>query len=361
MKAAILREVGRLHIEDVELDGPGPDEVRLQVLASGLCHSDYHIIVGDLAHGNVPVVLGHEACGRVEAVGANVGWLKRGDYVTTCVSAACGGCGECQTGHTHLCDDRPGNPIDRPMSTRITQGGKPIRALGNLGGFAEEMVVHHRSVIKIPESVPAEAAALLGCGVLTGVGAVMNGIQVKPGSVVVVIGCGGVGLNVVQGARLAGAMRIIAVDTNPAKLALARKFGATDVVAGGPDSVAQVLEMTAGGADYAFEVIGLPHTMRDAFAMLRKRGTAAIIGVPKDGAELAVAIAPLLYKELRIVGSMMGSSPFQQFLPKLAQFYLDGKLLLDELVSERIALDQINQGYARMAAGEVARSVILFP
>ena len=360
MKAAILREPGHLSIEHVELDGPGPDEVRLRVSASGLCHSDYHIILGDMGRGDIPVILGHEACGVIEAVGANVGWLKPGDFVTTCVSATCGHCPECQTGHTHLCDDRPGNPVDRPLGTRITQAGKPIRALGNLGGFAEEMVVHHRAVIKIPESVPPAAAALLGCAVLTGVGAVLNGIKVVPGSSVVVIGCGGVGLNVVQGARLAGAVRIIAVDTNPAKLELARIFGATDTVLGGPDCVAQVIEMTGGGADYAFEVIGLAATMRDAFAMLRKRGTAALIGVPKDGAELSLPIAPFLFKELHVTGSLMGSSPFQLFLPKLAQYYLDGRLLLDELVSEQIGLDQINAGYARMAAGEVARSVIVF-
>jgi len=360
MKAAVLREFGRLSIEDVELDGPGPDEVRLRVAASGLCHSDYHIIIGDLAGTPRPVVLGHEAAGFIEAVGANVKGFQPGDFVTTCVSAYCGHCSECQTGHTQLCDARPGTPSDRAAGSRLTRNGAPIHAMANLGGFAEEMVVHHRAVAKIPQGVPPEVAAVMGCAVLTGVGAVLNGVKVEPGSTVVVIGCGGVGLNVIQGARIAGAARIIAIDRVSAKLEFARQFGATDTVLAGPDAVAQVVEMTGGGVNYAFEVIGLPATMRDAFMMLRKRGTAVLMGVAKSGAELTVPIFPFVFKEVRIVSSFMGSSPFQLFLPQLAQFYLSGALKLDELISERIALSEINEGYARMAAGEIARSVIVF-
>ena len=360
MKAAVLREFGKLTIEDVELAGPGPDDVRVRVAASGLCHSDYHIITGDLAGTPHPAVLGHEASGFIEAVGANVKGLKPGDFVTTCVSAYCGHCSECQTGHNHLCEAPPGRG-DRPAgSSRMTRNGEPIYVLGNLGAFAEEMVVHHRAVTKIPAGVPPEMAAVLGCAVLTGVGAALNAAKVEPGATVAVIGCGGVGLNAIQGARIAGAARIIAIDRVPSKLEFARQFGATDTVLAGPDAVAQVIEMTGGGVNYAFEVIGLPSTMREAFLMLRKRGTAVLMGIAKSGAELNIPIAPFVFKEVRIISSLMGSSPFQLFLPQLAQYYLSGALKLDELISERISLSEINEGYARMAAGEIARSVIVF-
>jgi S-(hydroxymethyl)glutathione dehydrogenase/alcohol dehydrogenase len=359
MKAAILREVGQpLTIEDVDLDGPWADEIRLRVVASGLCHSDYHIIKGDLPT-TLPAILGHEAAGVVEAVGQDVRGLQPGDLVVTCFSSYCGACGECQSGHNHRCDNRPARPGGLAGS-RITQKGLPIYQLGNLGGFAEEMVVHHRSVAKLPEGMPLDAAALLGCAVLTGAGAVLNGAKVEPGSSVAVLGCGGVGLNVIQAARIAGATRVIAIDLNPSKLELAKVFGATDMIAGGGDAVGEVVELSGGGVDYAFEVIGSPATMRDAFLMLRKGGAAVLLGIAKSGAELSIPIAPFVFKEVRILSSLMGSSPFQLFVPQLAQYYLNGSLKLDELVSRRIALEEINEGYASMAAGDVARSVVVF-
>jgi len=358
MKAAVLNEPGRpLDIEDVDLDGPRPDEVRVRVAASGLCHSDYHMMIGDLPVA-IPAVLGHEAAGYIEAVGSDVRGLKPGDAVVTCVSYFCGSCGECQHGHTHRCDDKPVRPASAP--SRISRSGQPIYQLGGLGGFAEEMVVHGRAVAKLPEGMPMDAAALLGCAVLTGAGAVLNGAKVEPGSTVAVIGCGGVGLNVVQAARIAGATRVIAVDLKPDKLALARAFGATDTILAGEDAVAEVVELTSGGVDYAFEVIGLSSTMRQAFMMLRKGGTAMLIGVGKSGAELTIPIAPFIFKEVRVMSSLMGSSPFQHFIPQLAQYYLNGSLKLDELISQRIPLAQINEGYASMARGEVARSVVVF-
>jgi len=361
MKAAVLREFGQpLTIEDVELDGPGPDEVRLRVLASGLCHSDYHVLTGDLPGVRLPAVLGHEAAGLVEAIGANVHHVKPGDLVTTCLSAFCGECRECQTGHTYLCDAPPWRPADCPSGSHISRGGETIFAGAGLGGFAEEMVVNRRAVVRMPDGVSPTAAALMGCAVLTGVGSVLNGAKVEPGSTVAVIGCGGVGLNVVQGARIAGASKIIAVDLKPAKLEIAKEFGATDAVLAGPDAVAEVVEMTGGGVDYAFEVIGLASTMRDAFAMLRKRGAAVLIGIARAGAELTVPIAPFAFKEARIMSSLMGSAAFQLFLPKLADYYLAGSLKIDELASDKIALSEINEAYGRMAAGEVTRNVILF-
>lgn len=359
MKAAVLRQLGRMDIEDVELDGPRAGELRIRVLASGLCHSDYHMIMGDLPT-TLPAVLGHEAAGVVEAVGSDVVGFAPGDMVITCFSAFCGQCHECQDGHSHRCEDKPGKPTDREAGSRITRNGEAIYQLGNLGGFAEEMVVHHRSAVKMPEGMPPTSAALMGCGVLTGTGAVLNAAKVEPGSTVAVIGCGGVGLNAVQGARIAGAVRIIAVDKSAEKLALARKFGATDTVLAGPDAVSEVLEMTRGGVDYAFEVVGAAATAQDALAMVRTGGACVLVGVAPMDARLEVPITSFLMTEKKVIGTLMGSAPFQTFLPKLAAHYLNGNLLLDELVSQQLPLEAINEGYAQMAQGKVARSVITF-
>ena len=221
-------------------------------------------------------------------------------------------------------------------------------------------MVHHRAVVKISDAVPAASAALLGCAVLTGVGAVVNGAKVPPGSTVVVVGCGGVGLNVVQGARIAGAARIIAVDISEAKLATARRFGATDTVISGADAAAEIMEMTGGGADFAFEVVGSALTARLALNVIRQGGTLVLVGIGSLDAELPLPITTFTLTEKRVIGSVMGSSPFQLFLPQLVSHYQKGQLMLDELVSSTIPLAAINEGYDRMARGEVARSVITF-
>ena len=359
MKAALLHEAGApLSLETVELDGPRAGEIRVRIAASGLCHSDYHLMTGDLP-APVPAILGHEAAGFIEAVGEDVPGLSVGDFVVTCYAAYCGECGDCQTGHNHRCDHKP-TGARQPIGSRITWKGRPVWQAADIGGFAEEMVVHHRSAVKLPKAVPPPAAALLGCGVLTGAGAAINGAKVRPGSSVAVIGCGGVGLNVIQGARIAGAEQIIAVDLSPAKLEMAKAFGATAGVLGGPDAVGEVLELARGGVDYAFEVIGLPAAMREAFMMLRKHGTAVIIGMPKVGAEMSFPVLDLLYKDLRIIASGMGDAPFQLFVPQLANWYLAGKLKLDELVSRQIGLGEIDDAYKSMMTGAIARSVIVF-
>jgi S-(hydroxymethyl)glutathione dehydrogenase / alcohol dehydrogenase len=359
MKAAVLRKAGEpLTIEEVDLDTPRADEVRVRVKSSGLCHSDLHFITGDFP-GPMPMVLGHEAAGVVEAVGADVRGFKTGDRVVTCVSAFCGECGECQSGNSQRCDDKPGRKRD-DMVQAISSNSQPIYRIGNLGGFAEAMVVNHRSVAKLPEEMPFDSACLMGCGVLTGAGAVLNGAKVEQGSSVAVIGCGGVGLNVIQAARIAGATQIIAIDLSPGKLELAKAFGATHTVTGGADSVAEILELSGGGVDYAFEVIGLTSTIRDAFLMLRKGGTVVLIGIPKMGSEVSLPVLPFIMKEVRVIGSLMGSVPFQIFLPQLARHYLNGVLKLDELVSNRIALEDINDGFAKMSSGDIARSVLVF-
>ncbi|MBV1918366.1 MAG: Zn-dependent alcohol dehydrogenase [Sphingomonadaceae bacterium] len=359
MKAAVLREIQQpLTIEDVELDAPRPDEVRIRVVGSGLCHSDYHSISGDLLTP-MPAVLGHEAAGVVEAVGSDVSEFKPGDEVVSCTSMYCGHCRDCQTGHNNVCGNNPKSRAE-DLPSRITRGKEAISQFAGLGGFAEEMLIHRTGLTKIPEGMPLDRAALLGCAVLTGVGAALNRGAVSPGSTVVVIGCGGVGLNVIQGARLAGAARIIAVDLNERKFDLARTFGATDCVKGGPDAVAEVREMTGGGADYSFEVIGLPSTQEQALMMLRRRGVFTVVGMAPSGSSFSVPGVMVMAMELEVRGSLMGSAPFQQAIPNYAQLYLNGKLKLDELVSQRIKLEDINDGYDNMIAGDVARSVIVF-
>ena len=357
MKAAVLRQYGRFDIEDVSLDAPRADEVRVRTVASGLCHSDYHMMTGDFPMP-LPAIAGHEAAGVVEAVGADVGEFRLGDLVVTCASAFCGQCPQCQTGHNHRCDAKPARAW--PSDPRIFASEGPVYQIAGLGAFAEEMLVHRSALVKLPEGMPVTSAALMGCAVLTGVGAVLNGAKVTAGSTVAVIGCGGVGLNVVQGARIAGAVRIIAVDLSAEKLAIARAFGATDTLLAGPDAVAQLIELTRGGVDYAFEVVGLPATMREACLMLRKGGTAVLVGMTKKGAELTIPAEAFLFREIRVIGTLMGSSPFQLLLPKLGDFYRAGTLRLDELVSETILLGAINQGYAKMADGRVSRVVMTF-
>lgn len=362
MKAALLLRVGApLSVENVELHGPRSQEVRVRVMASGLCHSDYHVMTGDLPipGASPPVLLGHEAAGIVEAVGEDVVELRPGDRVVTSYSSYCGQCADCQTGYNNRCAVRPPIP-PREAGSRITWRGKPVLQAADIGGFAEEILVHYRAAVKIPDAVPFASAALLGCGVLTGAGAAINGAKVQPGSSVAVIGCGGVGLNTIQGARIAGADTIIAIDTSPTKIAMARQFGATAGVIAGADAVAEVLELSKGGVDYAFEVVGLPSALRDGFSMLRKHGTLLIVGMPKTGAQMSFPVLDMMWKNLRIIASGMGDAPFQLFVPKLARFYLDGKLKLDELVSSKIGLDGIDAAYQAMLGGNIARSVISF-
>jgi len=359
MKAAVLREMKQpLTIEQVSLDGPRADEVRIRVTGSGLCHSDYHTMSGDFPVP-MPVILGHEASGIVEAVGSDVSEFKPGDRVVSCASQYCGHCHDCLSGHNNVCGSKPSSRDDSAPA-RISNGSESFNQFAGLGGFAEEMLVHRTGLTKIPEEMPLDVAALLGCGVLTGVGAALNGGQVKPGSTVAVIGCGGVGLNVIQGAKLAGAGQIIAVDLNERKFDLARTFGATHCVKGGPDAVAEVKDMTDGGVDYAFEVIGMTTTQEQALMMLRRRGTFVVVGMAPMVSTFAVPGVMMMAMELEIRGTLMGSVPFQVAIPEYAQLYLNGKLKLDELVSERIKLEDINTGYDKMMAGDVARSIIVF-
>lgn len=272
MRAAVLNRVpGPLEIEEIQIDDPGPREVLVRVVASGLCHSDLHFMEGKYVR-ETPLVLGHEASGVVEAVGRDVVAFRPGDHVVACLSVFCGHCPDCLSGRPALCEapERERAPGQPP---RLSRNGTPVRQFAHLSAFAEQMLVHEHALVKIRPDMPLDRAALIGCAVTTGVGAVINTAKVPPGGTVAVLGCGGIGLNCIQGAALAGAGRIIAVDTLAWKLELARSFGATDLVdAAEEDTVAVVRELTGGGVEYSFEAIGLKRTAEQAFAMLRAGG-----------------------------------------------------------------------------------------
>ena len=358
MKAAVFHAPNTpLTIEDVEIDNPGPREVLIRTKVAGLCHSDLHFIEGKYPTP-VPIVLGHESAGIVEKVGSDVTYLKPGDSVITCLSVFCGHCEFCLTGHMSICQT-PEVKMPPGKAKRLRWKGQHLNQFTNLSSFAEQMLVHEHAVVKITPDMPMELAALIGCGVITGYGAAVHTAKVEPGSTVAVVGCGGIGMAAINGARIAGASRIIAVDKDPAKLELARTFGATDGVVSGEDAVKQIQEMTGGGVHYSFECIGLKVTTEMCFAMLRPGGTATIIGMIPVGTKIELH-GPDFLRERRIQGSMMGSNRFRVDMPRLIEFYQQGRLPLQHLISNRLKLDQINEGFAALAKGGVARNVIVF-
>lgn len=361
VRAAILEALpGDLVIDDVSLTAPGPDEVLVRTVACGLCHSDLHVMDNKLPMPP-PVLLGHEAAGVVTAVGSDVTEFRAGDHVVGCLNVHCGACGQCTRGRTWLCERRRSLTFRADGTSRVRRGDQQVTQMSGLGGFAEEMLVHRNGIVKVPDELPLEVGALLGCAVITGVGSVFNGARVQAGSTVAVIGAGGVGLNIVQGARLAGAERIIAVDLNAEKLALAAAFGATDVVNGADvDAVAAVVEMTGGGVDYAFEAIGLSATAAQAVMMVRPGCTAYLVGLPAAGTPIELPGTQMVLQHRGLQGLFMGANQFKRDIPMLARLYLQGRLRLDELVSARITLDDINAGFDTMRRGTEARSVILF-
>ena len=359
MKAAVFREVNvPMEIEEVTVSKPGPREVLIRPKAAGICHSDMHFFNGSYP-GKLPMVLGHESAGIVEQVGSDVHYVKPGDHVITCLSVFCGHCESCLTGHLSLCQEPETNRSSKE-EPRLSQNEQPLTPFAQLGSFAEMMLVHEHALVKVREDMPMDRAALIGCGVTTGIGAVIHTAAVEPGSTVAVIGCGGIGLSAINGAALAGASRIIAVDMVASKLELARKFGATDLVdASDGESVQKVIEMTGGGVHYSFEAIGLKATAEQAFQMLRAGGTATVIGMIPPGQMVSIHGVDFL-SEKKIQGSMMGSNRFRVDMPRFVDFYLQGKLHLDDMISNRIALSDINEGMAALETGEIARSVIMF-
>jgi S-(hydroxymethyl)glutathione dehydrogenase/alcohol dehydrogenase len=359
MRAAVLYEVNKpLVIEEVSINKPGPREVLLRTAYAGLCHSDLHFIEGLYPHP-LPVVLGHESAGIVEAVGSEVTYVKKGDHVITCLSVFCGTCENCTTGRPAICTN---TEVKLPpgAAKRLSLNGKPLNTFTNLSSYAEQMLVHEHAVVKIRDDFPLDRAALIGCGIITGYGAVVNTAKVAPGESIAVIGCGGVGMAAINGAAIAGAGRIIAVDTNPVKLQLATKLGATDLV--NPkdgDPVQRIKDLTRGGVHHAVECLGTKATAEQAFQMLAVGGTATIVGMVPFGQKLELHGFDFL-RERKIQGSSMGSNRFRVDMPRLIDFYLQRKLHLDDWISDRIPLSQINEGFANMKAGKVVRSVIAF-
>ena len=359
MKAAVFREVNvPMEIEQVTVSKPGPREVLIRTKAAGICHSDMHFFNGSYP-GKLPMVLGHESAGVVEQVGSDVHYVEPGDHVITCLSVFCGHCDQCLTGHLSLCQE-PEMSRGKEEEPRISHNDQPLTPFAQLGSFAEMMLVHEHALVKVREDMPMDRAALIGCGVTTGIGAVIHTASVEPGSTVAVIGCGGIGLSAINGAALAGASRIIAVDMVTSKLELARKFGATDLVdASDGEAIEKVRELTGGGVHYSFEAIGLKATAEQAFRMLRPGGTATVIGMIPPGQMVELHGVDFL-AETKIQGSMMGSNRFRVDMPRFVDFYLQGKLHLDDMISNRIALSDINEGMAALETGEIARSVIMF-
>lgn len=356
MKAAVMYGVNQpLVIEDIQIDDPQANEVLVRTSASGVCHSDLHFMEGSYPCPT-PGVLGHESAGVVEKVGSAVSKVKPGDRVVVAFVTSCGACDNCVVGRPYLCNNQ--QSLARPG--RIKLNDQPLFQFANMAAFAEYQLVHENACVKVPDGVPMEVACLVGCSVMTGVGAVSNTAKVPVGSTVAVIGAGGVGLNIIQGAKLAGASRIIAVDLLENKLAAAKDFGATDVVdASKGDAVQQVQGMTGGGVDFAFEAIGLAKTAEQAFAMAKRGGRAVVVGMIPVTAMVSVPGAQFL-GEKGIIGSFYGSTRQTVDMPWLMELFRQGRLKISELISRRYKLDQINEAYAALKNGEVNRSVISF-
>ncbi len=362
--AAVLHAVNedlRVH-EDIEQAPPGPGEVKVKVVASGVCHSDLSAQNGTIPLPP-PLVLGHEGAGIVEELGEGVTGLAVGDHVVLSFVPACGHCFYCDRGQAFLCEKSAmtaaGGLIDG--TTRMTLDGQPLRQMAMLGTFGNYAIVPEISAVKIDDDVDLRYAALIGCGVLTGVGAALNTASIRQGDSVVVVGCGGVGLNVIQGARIAGAGKIIAVDRFESKLKMAEQFGATDLVqADDRDPVSAVVALTGGrGADVGFEVIGLGPTIEQTINMVRNGGEAVLVGVPRLDVVLSLNPAfTFLYLAKTVKGCWYGSSNVRTDVPKLVQLYKDGELKLEELVSREIGVEGVNDAFTAMESGEVARSLI---
>ncbi len=360
MKAAVLVQPGKpLEIHDLTVSKPGPHEVLIRTAACGLCHSDLHFIDGAYPHP-LPAVPGHEAAGIVEAVGSEVRTVKVGDAVVTCLSAYCGHCEFCVTGHMSLClgADTRRAAADAPRLTR-SDDGSAVNQMLNLSAFAEQMLVHEHACVAINPDMPLDRAAIIGCAVTTGAGAVFNAARLTPGETICVVGCGGVGLATINAAKIAGAGRIIAVDPMPEKRALAIKLGATDAIDAGPDTGAQIVEMTKGGVHHAIEAVGRPASGDLAVAALRRGGTATILGMMPLNHKVGLSAIDLL-SDKKLQGAIMGRNHFPVDLPRLVDFYMRGLLDLDSIIAERIPLSGINEGFDKMKQGHSARSVIVF-
>jgi S-(hydroxymethyl)glutathione dehydrogenase/alcohol dehydrogenase len=365
MKAALLEKPSQpLEIVDAVIEDPRPGEVLVKLAASGVCHSDYHVVLGEWT-SPMPLVLGHEGAGIVEAVGAGVTSVAPGDHVVLSWTPSCGSCRQCLSGRPSLCEVAAETAYASVMldgTTRIKQGGRDVYSYLGVGSFAEYTVVQASAAVKVRKDAPLDKAAIVGCAVTTGIGAAINTVNVRPADSVLVIGCGGVGLSVMMGAALVSGMPLIAVDLRDDKLELARRVGATHTInSSTADVVEQVRELTDGrGVDWAFEAIGLRQTIELAYETLAPGATAVVVGQVPEGVKASFDPFVMSDREKRIVGSNYGSCRPALDFRRILDLYMDGKLDLDALVNRSIALDQVNEAFAAMAEGEVARSVITY-
>lgn len=360
MKAAVLKQIGDGDLEirsDVSTVSPGPNEVRIRVRASGICHSDLLAMDGTLP-AVAPGVLGHEGAGEVIEVGSAVTDLELGDHVIIALVAPCGSCSHCLRGQPHLCSV---HVIESFSSPRFKLGDQDVFGFTGCGTFAEELVVPRAGAVKIDPEIPFEIAALVGCGVLTGVGAVVNTARVEPGATVAVIGCGGVGISVIQGARLSGASIIVAVDPVTEKQELAKSFGATHATT--PDGLTDLAASLTGGegVDYAFEAVGLPTTIRSAFDTARRGGTAVIVGAGSADARVEFSPQELFVMERRLLGSFYGSADVRSEYHRMLGLWRAGRLDLERMITNRLPLDNINEALQTLRiGGNVIRQIVTY-
>lgn len=365
-RAAVQYAPGEpIRVEEIELDPPGMHEVQVRMVAAGVCHSDYHVVTGELP-SYLPMALGHEGAGIIEAVGPGVTNYQVGDHVVLSFMPSCGVCPACTAGHANLCDRSTGRVPGALMDGTYrmhNRDGKNVGQFCFVSTFSEHTVVPDISLVPIAERYPLNRAVLVGCGVLTGVGSAIHRARVAPGSTVVVVGCGGVGTNIVQGAALAGARMIIAVDIHDFKLEKALEFGATHTInSRAGDPINQIRELTEGaGADYAFDAIALPETIAQAYKAIAKNGVLVIVGLsPATQQSLPIAPLNLVLTQKTVMGVIYGDARPRNDIPTMLKMYESGKLKLDELVSQTYTLDQINEAYADMIAGKIIRGVIEF-
>jgi len=364
INAAVLWEQGRpLSVEAIDLGTPGPGEVLVEMRAAGVCHSDLHPARGDWPM-KTPVVLGHEGAGIVREVGAGVTRIRKDDHVVLCWAPACGVCPACRDGRSVLCDrlDKVTFRNKLPSgATHLRAGDQIVAPFLGTACFADCVIVPEEGAIAVAADVPFDALATIGCAVVTGVGAVTTAAHVAAGATVVVIGVGGVGLNVVQGARIAGCERIIAVDRGDRPLALARQFGATDTIHAATGVAAAVRDLTGGrGADFAFDTVGAPATLTSALEAVRKGGTVVLTGLSRADSQATIAMFPFVMQEKRLIGSVYGSGRPMTDIPRLVRLFQDGRLKLRELVARTYALPGINDALAALESADGARGVVVW-
>jgi NDMA-dependent alcohol dehydrogenase len=364
-KAAVLYEPGTpLQFESVTVLPPGAGEVQVRMHAAGVCHSDLHVMKGDQPM-KMPIILGHEGSGIVEAVGAGVESVEEGDHVIPIWRMSCGVCEYCLGGRPALCDVGTAMRFTGKMpdgKTRFhTAGGEEILHYAGVSTFSELSTMPEGAVVKIPKDFSLEFAALIGCGVITGFGAVFEAGDVSAGDTVAVFGCGGIGLNIVQSAKIAGAVKIIAVDTVPSKLEYAKQMGATDIIDASESNPVEAIHDLTGnkGVDYAFEAIGLPEPIEQAYDSTKKGGTCVVVGIASPSARAKINVNQLVYAEKTLKGSIYGSTRPRIDLIRLIDLHRAGRLLLDELLTRTYPLSEINEAYAALENGEVARSLVM--